>query len=52
MGIIILVLLFQIHLIAIQSGAVIIDGTLRGFGAGAGNCQLEVLAGLFIKIKN
>ncbi|MEK6646836.1 MAG: 4-hydroxy-2-oxovalerate aldolase [Candidatus Firestonebacteria bacterium] len=38
-------------LIAIQSGAVIIDGTLRGFGAGAGNCQLEVLAGLLSKLK-
>lgn len=37
-------------LIAIQSGALIIDGTLRGFGAGAGNCQLEVLAGLLSKM--
>lgn len=26
---------------AICEGATIIDGTLRGFGAGAGNCQLE-----------
>lgn len=36
---------------AIKSGATIIDGTLRGFGAGAGNCQLEVLAGLLAKMK-
>ena len=34
---------------AIQEGACIIDGTLRGFGAGAGNCQLEALAALLIK---
>lgn len=32
--------------IAVQEGAVIIDGTIRGFGAGAGNCQLETLAAL------
>lgn len=37
-------------LTAIESGATVIDGTLRGFGAGAGNCQLEVLAGLLSKI--
>jgi len=37
-------------LIAIQSGALIVDGTLRGFGAGAGNCQLEVLIGLLSKM--
>lgn len=37
-------------LIAIQNGALIIDGTLRGFGAGAGNCQLEALAGLLSKM--
>lgn len=36
---------------AIKAGAVIIDGTLRGFGAGAGNCQLEVLAGLLQKLE-
>lgn len=36
---------------AIKAGATIIDGTLRGFGAGAGNCQLEVLAGLLQKLK-
>ncbi|MFH1062504.1 MAG: 4-hydroxy-2-oxovalerate aldolase [Candidatus Omnitrophota bacterium] len=34
---------------AIKAGATIIDGTLRGFGAGAGNCQLEVLAGCLHK---
>lgn len=37
--------------IAIKEGATIIDGTLRGFGAGAGNCQLEVLAGLLHKLE-
>lgn len=36
---------------AIKAGATIIDGTLRGFGAGAGNCQLEVLAGLLQKLE-
>ena len=35
---------------AIQAGAEIIDGTLRGFGAGAGNCQIEVIAGLLSKL--
>lgn len=34
---------------AIQEGARIIDGTIRGFGAGAGNVQLEALAALLIK---
>ncbi len=34
---------------AIKEGAVIIDGTLRGFGAGAGNVQLEALAALLIR---
>jgi 4-hydroxy 2-oxovalerate aldolase len=32
--------------LAVKSGANIIDGTVRGFGAGAGNCQLEVFIGL------
>jgi 4-hydroxy 2-oxovalerate aldolase len=35
--------------IAIEEGASIIDGTTRGFGAGAGNCQLEALAALLEK---
>ncbi len=35
--------------VAIQEGADIIDGTLRGFGAGAGNCQIEDLVALLEK---
>lgn len=35
--------------IAIKEGADIIDGTIRGFGAGAGNCQLEALGALLKK---
>lgn len=35
--------------IAIQEGADIIDGTIRGFGAGAGNVQLEALSALLKK---
>lgn len=38
-------------LAAVKAGAKIIDGTVRGFGAGAGNCQLEVMAGLLSKLK-
>lgn len=34
---------------AYRSGASIIDGTLRGFGAGAGNAQLEDIVALFEK---
>lgn len=37
--------------IAYQEGASILDGTLRGFGAGAGNCQLEDLVALFEKCR-
>lgn len=37
-------------LIAINEGATIIDGTIRGFGAGSGNCQLEALVALLKKI--
>lgn len=35
--------------IALESGAQIIDGTTRGFGAGAGNCQLEAVVALLQK---
>ncbi len=37
-------------LIAIESGATIVDATTRGFGAGAGNCQLEALLALMQKM--
>lgn len=35
---------------AVQSGATIIDTTSRGLGAGAGNCQMEVLVAVLHKI--
>ena len=35
--------------IAVQDGASIIDGTTRGFGAGAGNCPLEIIIALLKK---
>lgn len=37
-------------LTAIESGAQIIDGAIRGFGAGAGNAQLEVLVAVLQKL--
>lgn len=33
-------------LVAVEAGATILDGCARGFGAGAGNTQLEVLVGV------
>ncbi|MDL2323709.1 4-hydroxy-2-oxovalerate aldolase [Ruminococcaceae bacterium OttesenSCG-928-A16] len=36
-------------LMAVQSGATYLDGTLRGLGAGAGNAQIEVLAGVLAR---
>jgi 4-hydroxy 2-oxovalerate aldolase len=35
---------------AIQAGATILDGTARGFGAGAGNAQIEVLVAVLQKM--
>lgn len=35
---------------AVESGALIIDTTSRGFGAGAGNCPIEVLATVLQKM--
>lgn len=34
---------------ALKEGADIVDATLRGFGAGAGNCQIEAIAALLLK---
>lgn len=38
-------------LTAVESGAKIIDGAIRGFGAGAGNAQLEVLVAVLQKME-
>lgn len=35
---------------AVNAGASMIDGTIRGFGAGAGNTQLEVMVAVFERL--
>jgi len=35
---------------AVKSGAQFVDGSIKGFGAGAGNAQLEVLVAVFQKM--
>ena len=37
-------------LVALENGADIIDGTAMGFGAGAGNCQIEVIVAILQKM--
>lgn len=36
--------------VAVEAGATIIDATARGFGAGAGNCQLEAIIPVLHKL--
>jgi 4-hydroxy 2-oxovalerate aldolase len=36
---------------AFEAGASLVDGSIRGFGAGAGNAQLEVLVAVFEKME-
>tara|TARA_B100000795_G_scaffold269066_1_gene257411 strand:- start:872 stop:1906 length:1035 start_codon:yes stop_codon:yes gene_type:complete len=36
---------------AVKTGAILVDGSVRGFGAGSGNAQLEVLVAVLEKIK-
>lgn len=36
---------------AIQAGATLVDGSIRGFGAGAGNTQLETLVAVLERMK-
>lgn len=36
---------------ALECGAEIVDGTMRGYGAGAGNCQLELICAVLEKSK-
>lgn len=38
-------------LAAVEAGASYIDGTCRGLGAGAGNCQIEVLAAVMERLE-
>jgi len=35
---------------AVEAGALLLDGTIKGFGAGAGNAQLEVLVAVLGKM--
>ena len=37
-------------LIALENGANIVDGTAMGFGAGAGNCQIEAIVAILQKM--